>query len=279
MLIARAVGKVKSAFRSRMVNAMQNLMCMVACRCIKRMIRHGVCCRIMNVIIRVFVGSQLSPEEKHDVLFHISRRLFYIGPSLYNECFEELNSKYNSFRFFTHGVMIRDKESLVMALKTMQFEVNHSIVSPFVPFISIPLCFPRPNKSSPLGTMCVKAAERSSIITQPVFLRSMAKSVCPPDVWRIIQLNMCYMPGIRNQVDNVNGVAVEQWTFHLHSDFDKMHLKCDSKCKNECGNRSVHSLQELCKLEVLRQLFNTRRARVLNLRNTKYFHAFRFQHC
>lgn len=277
MLIARAVGKVKTCFRSRLVHVMHNLMCMVACRCVKRVERGGVRSRIMNVVIRIFLGDKVSLEDKHEALFHISRRLFYIGPGVYNECFDEINSKYNSFRFFTHGVMIRDRESLLMALRTMQFEVNHSIVSPSIPFISSPLCFPRPNKSSPLATICVRAAERSSIVTQPVFLRSMAKSVCPPDVWGIVGLNMCYMPGIRNQVDVINGVPIEQWTFHLHSDCDKLHIKCDEKCRSQCSMRTVHSLQELCKLEVLRQLFNVRRARVMNLKKTKYFHTFRFQ--
>lgn len=278
MLIARAVGKVKSVFRSRLVEVMGNLMCIVGCRCVKRMIRKGVCCRIMNVVIRILVASKISVSEKNEVLFNVSRRLFYIGPGLYYECYDVITSKYSSYRFFTHGVLIRDKDSLMMALRTMQFEVNHSVISPSIPFIGSPLCFPRPNKSSPLGTMCVRATEKSSIITQPVFLRSMAKSVCPPDVWGIVQLNMCYMPGIRNQVDVVDGVAIEQWTFHLHSDSDKMHLKCDNKCRSECGSRTVHSLQELCKLEILRQMFSTRRARVLNLRKTKFFHTFRFLH-
>lgn len=276
MLLARAVGKVKTCFRSRLVHVMENLMCMVACRCVKRIERRGVRSRIMNVVIRIFLGSQTTPEERHEALFHISRRLFYIGPGVYNDCFDEINSKYSSFRFFTHGLMIRDRESLMMALRTMQFEVNHSIVSPSIPFISSPLCFPRPNKSSPVATMCVKAADRSSIITQPVFLRSMAKSVCPPEVWGVVSQNICYMPGVRNQVDVVRGVPIEQWTFHLHSPADKLHIKCDQECKVQCNLRSVHSLEDLCKLEVLRQLFNTRRARVLNMKRTKPFHAFRF---
>ncbi|ALF39454.1 ORF20 [Duck adenovirus 3] len=279
ILFSKAIGQMYTNTNPQLNRLTEQMMNMVICRCVKVIQKGSRKFRLMNVTIRIFTGVETSIEERHLLLRHVSRRLFFIPAGLYNDCYDLLSNKYPDYRFYTNGVLIREKRPLLMALRSMQFEVNATVVPPSIPFISHPLFYPKPKRSAPLGFLTALSAASSSVVTQPVFMKSMAKSVCHEELWPIIQQNMCYMPGIRHNVDVSGRHIIEHWTMHLHTKADDYHFICSNDCINDCGGNTVHSLQDICKLEILRLLFNMRRARVMNIRRSPFFHAFRSPQC
>nr|UAJ21431.1 hypothetical protein [Duck aviadenovirus] len=256
----------------------ENIIVMVMCRCIKEVKKNSKKFRLMNVTIRVACGIKTSFQERYKLLHHLSRRLFYVPARVYNECYDLISQKYKDFKFYANGVMINDSYCLKVALKSTQFEINNSVVPKSIPFVSYPLCYPKPMSNAPIGFLTSLGALKSSILTQPIFLKSMAKSMCPPHIWNIIEGNICYLPGVRHFIEPYKDDYVEHWTLHLHYSADNYHCVCTDQCVRECNLLKVHTLQDLCKLEILRQLFNTRRARSMHATKSRFFYTFRFLH-
>nr|QQD36953.1 ORF20 [Pacific black duck aviadenovirus] len=277
-MFTKAISNIYSIERKSLKPIAENIFTMVMCRCVKIVKRNKNNYRLMNVTIRVASGVKTTFSERHKLLYHLSRRLFYVPSRVYNECFHLISGKYKDFKFYSNGVLISDSISLKVALKSIQFEINCSVVPKSLPFVKYPLYYPKPITNAPIGFLTSLGALKSSILTQPVFLKSMAKSMCPPYIWNIIEGNICYLPGIRHHIEPLNEDFVEHWTLHLHHSADNYHCACTEQCVRECNLLKVHTLQDLCKLEILRQLFNTRRARLMHSTKSRFFYTFRYLH-
>ncbi|AXB73048.1 hypothetical protein QKD39_gp52 [Psittacine adenovirus 1] len=234
------------------------------CRCIKKVVYRERAFYLLNCTIRLQTAIPLDKRQKRDLLYIVSRRLFFISPSLSSRCASWLsrNAKYRQFRFVTSGLLLRDSISMRMAMKSMSYEVSHSKVPPLFRFLPHAVLFLSACRTLISATVRVPTVAFSSVVTQPVCLRSMLKTVCPPDCWSLVSRGLCYLPGYRNGVFD----SIEVWEFHVHGDYCQDHHESD-----DCLYYQPVSLFQTAQLMFLRNLFLRRRAHVTHCRTSPFF--------
>ncbi|WXH80977.1 MAG: ORF20 protein [Psittacine adenovirus 12] len=206
-------------------------------------------------------------RQKRELLHAVSRRLFFISPSLRQRCSGWLSRKpYRQFHFQTSGILLRDAASMRMAIKTMSYEVSDSGIPPLFFFLPHGILFLSACRSLTSATIRVYSVAYSSVVTQPVCLRSMLKSVCDPEYWPVVSRGLCYLPGFRDKVND----GVEVWEFHVHGEYGGPHAACGGACEH-CLYCQPASLFHTAQLMFLRSLFLRRRARVTHCRTSPFF--------
>lgn len=268
LYMTRTVSRIArgEAMLSRVVS---NATFVVHCRGVKNVHCSGRDFYMLNVIIRVQAYVYLLPFEKTAILYAISRRLFYVTAAvdrLYSRWMSRRYKRNPGFKFNPSGFLLRDFCSLRLAVSSMSYETSNSKVPSSVPFLHSPILFLKPCRKTYLMSFYIKVVEGGSVLTQPVFLRSMLKSVCPSHLWEIVSRGMCYMPGFR---EGTYG-ELEQWQFHVHGSYNDEHANCFPNC-NECRYRQPLSLFNSAQLIVLRNMFLTRRARVTHDLSSPFF--------
>ncbi|BBJ21558.1 hypothetical protein ORF20 [Crane-associated adenovirus 1] len=233
------------------------------CRFVKLISRSGRLFYMMNCIIKIQSAIKLSVVEKDDLLHLISRRMFFTTQSIQTKNETLIKSKYGEFKFVQTGIFLNNDFALKLALASIQYEASNSFIPVMYPFLKSPICFPKPCRRSVVGSMCLKFTNFGSPVTQPVFLRTMAKSMCDEKFWPILSQNMCYLPAVREETVG----SVERWSFHLHCAFDQLTVVCSEECKKIVPM----SLFQIAQLECLRILFLKRRARVLGDTKSEFF--------
>uniref|UniRef100_A0AB38ZPC4 ORF13 protein n=1 Tax=Psittacine aviadenovirus B TaxID=2169709 RepID=A0AB38ZPC4_9ADEN len=265
--LSRAVTQIELPSSALLSLAVSHLTVLSGARCVKRVVYRQRGYYLLNCTVRLQTGIPLSRKQKRELLYAVSRRLFFISPSLRDRCSVWLSrNPYCQFSFLTSGILLRDAVCMRMAMKTMSLEVSVSAVPPLFFFLPHAVLFLSACRSLISATIRVGSVSYSSVITQPVCLRSMLKTMCPPDCWAVVSRGVCYLPGYRNSVSN----GVEEWEFHVHGEYGGEHTGCGGACE-QCLFYQPASLFQTAQLMYLRNLFMRRRARVTHCRASPFF--------
>ncbi|QJC19264.1 ORF20 [Duck adenovirus 4] len=268
MFAARAAAKI-SIFQSPLVYRMHENMSLIShCRCVKNVMLKGRFYFLLNCILRIQCGIELTMAEKEQLLHAISRRLFFVSPALEMECRRWLSQRpdFSSYVFTTTGVHIKESVSLKLAMKSMSYETSFSMLPRNIPFLTMPLMFVSACRLLITGTLFVRGVTGGSILTQPVCLRSMLESMCHPAYWPIVSEGLCYLPGFRQE----SFPESEMWVFHVHGAYGEPHPDCKGKCM-DCSLRQPVTLFHLAQLAVIRNLFLKRRARLTGNKKSIFY--------
>nr|WJJ54623.1 MAG: hypothetical protein [Otus scops adenovirus] len=267
LYLTRAVSQINLFHSAFLYRVHESLSTIVAVRCVRVLRWRAQEFYIVNCIIRLQCALPLYADEKGEVLHAVSRRLFFITPTLEHKCEGWLKAKrkFGDYKFVTTGLMIRSAVSLKMALRTMSYEVSDTAMPRGVPFYKRPLLFLNTCRSVMSAGIIVRTASYSSAVTQPVFMRSMLKTVCPGPYWETLSKGLCYMVGFREECTGM----FEQWTFHVHGDYGEKH-DCPRNCK-DCKLQQPLQLFSLAQFAVIRNLFLQRRAHVTHDRGSPFF--------
>lgn len=262
MFLSRAISLIKMGGMEKHMSSI------VMCRCVKHIEGRFRSYWLINCIARVQCGLLLTPEEKHQILYFISRRIVSANYFVKEKCRDFLAVKEKQgFIMSEGGLMVKDHVSLKLALKTMSFVVSHTNVPSNVTFSRCPSLMIKPSKWMVMECVVVPTANRSSIVTQPILFRHDLKNLCPEECWPILQKGVCYTPAVRENSLN----SKEVWVFHLHTGyFDESQCNCRVMCES-CSKYKPISLFQTCQLAVIKYLFFKRRARVLNKRSSPFF--------
>ncbi|BCZ16713.1 hypothetical protein ORF20 [Aviadenovirus bubonis] len=265
--LTRAVSQMNFFSSERMYRVHESLSSVICCRCVRAIRLKSGDFYIVNCIIRLQSSMQLYLDEKDETLRVISRRLFFIPPTVEEKCRQWLinKGKYSDYKFLTTGLMIRYSASLKMALRSMSYEVSNTSVPREIPFYKAPVLFLNACRSVLSAGIVVRSVGYSSAVTQPVFLRSMLKAVCSEKYWGIVSRGLCYMVGFREVCTGL----CEQWTFHVHGSYGEPHT-CSDSCKG-CKLRQPLTLFNLAQFACIRNMFLQRRAHVTHSRSSVFF--------
>nr|QUS52964.1 protein ORF20 [Pigeon adenovirus 1] len=242
---------------------------LVVCRGIKNVYwarRHYY---MLNVVIRLHVCVSLLPFEKTVILRALSRRLFFVTARVeqrYLAWCRRQRRDADGFVFSPRGFLLPDVASLKLAVCSMSYEASLSSVPYDLPPFRAPTVFIRANRVTFLMSLYAKTANGGSVLTQPVCLRSMLSSMCPPSVWPIVSRGMCYLPGFRERCYG----DYELWSFHVHGEYLDPHNSCFPPCES-CRHRQPLSLFQCAQMVVIRNLCMTRRSRVTHDRASPFF--------
>lgn len=262
MFISKAISMIK------MGGMEKHLSCITMCRCVKQIEGRTTNYWMINCIARIQCGLLLTFDEKHELLRAISRRIVTANYFVKQKCPKFVSAKEEQgYVFGDSGLMVKDHVSLRLALKTMSFTVSHTRVPRNVSFSRCQALMVKPSKWMVIANVSVKTANRSSVVTQPIFYRDDAQNMCPREYWHVLQQGICYMPAVRE--NSLNGQ--EQWVFHIHTGyFDASNCNCKSICSS-CAKYQPIPLFQMAQLSVLKNLFLKRRAHVLNKRSSPFF--------
>lgn len=256
---SRAVANIASFEDAALRRVHRTLSSIVACRHAKTVRRGGESLHLMNCVIRLVSSAYLVPEEKERTLRAVSRRLFFL-PACVVEGLRPWLARWKKedFEFPVTGVLLRHTVGVKTALRTMSYEVSRSSVPLATPFMPAPVLHLNVSRLTVTGQIRVEKAERGSIVTQFVCLRSMLRSMVDESVWPIVSRGLCYMPAYRE----TSTAEYEQWVFHVHGPYKEHREECFGSCRY-CRSLQPLSLFCLAQLVCLRNCFLERRARAL----------------
>ncbi|WPS63631.1 ORF20 [Aviadenovirus phalacrocoracidae] len=269
LFLTRAASQISFYHRESLYRVQDQLSIVCMARCFKKITyKKTKDYYLVNCIVRVQSALLLLGSEKDEVLHAISRRLFYVPPGLLSQSKQWMirKGKYLQYQFVTTGFMISEFVCLKLALTTMSYEASHTKIPAYLPFLRTSILFLRPSKRIVTAYVYVRTVNHSSIVTQPVFLRSMLKEYCPEEHWPVLSRGICYLVGVRE--DSV--FDVEQWAFHVHCDYSGIDADCEEECTH-CVMSQPLSLFQISQLAYIRYLFLRRRARVARDHKCKFY--------
>lgn len=245
-----------------------NLTVLTTCKYSRRLTINNQQHYIINCILRIQCTFDLYQKEKEDFLHCLSRRLFYVSGSLYNEAKEWMirKKKWDEYIFHTAGYLIKTFRCLKMALSTMSYEASCTTIPNYVPFSRTPIIYINYCRTTMMACILVKGFKHSSTVTQPIVFRDMLKPFCPDYIWPLVSRGMCYIPLHREE----SFKGFETWCIHIHGNFTSEHVLCPRDCK-ECLKKQPLSLFALAQLVCIKSIFMHRRARVSHNMRSPFF--------
>nr|WGL40821.1 hypothetical protein [Tawny frogmouth aviadenovirus A] len=251
MALTRAVSQIRVFPCSSLYKAHERMSCIVLCKALKNVSLRKRNYLLINCLIRLQSPGRLSLWEKGELVYAVSRRIFWVAPSIELECREWLEkNKKQEFQFLTTGLVLHDKLALKAALRTISYEISAACPPLDIPFTGSSLPFMHYCPSMMLCSIYVKTVNRSSIVSQPVLLLSMLETMCPPMYWPVVKQGLCYMPGFRETHIGEN----EIWSVHIHGDYDT------EPVVSKPGVSQPLRLFNIAQMACIRMLFCARRA-------------------
>lgn len=246
------------------IHKLSTMMCSVVKT--RNILRDGKLYAMINCMIRVKTFWPVKMQEKEPYIKHLSRSLFRaFNKLIQNE--KTFIEKHPGFNFDNPcGFLLTNKYALKMAIRTLCYEVAN-VNLPALPYCAY-------GSKGVIGitkTFYVDNEKNGGAPIQPFHMRSMLKTVVPPEYHRIVLSGVCYCPAVKY----FTNYDKEAWCMHIHTPFDEeAHKETVGETQNDRETEQKKqpvSLQNLAKFSLIETSFKMRRARARGDRKSPYY--------